>query len=572
MNTDGNIIELYFRRDERALMEATSKYEAYCQRIAYAILKDESAARECFREALYVSWQTIPPERPKSLRIFLVKLVRKNALMFREEKLQEETADVPSAVINEYLASLPEKERRIFVKRYWFVLSEKSIASSCGMTEEQVAVSLAVTRDGLKRALNKTEETWTVDRMPDLIQWVDGIDERFVAEADDVKEAAPVAKISVMKRQMEREALPRSEARAKKGIDPAKRKKILRFACIAAGALSVVLLVWFLLRPQKILFEAEIDIDEKHFPDMKFREYVKDEFDHDKDGKLNLKERQDVFTISVSGSYGQLSSWSDAETISSLQGIEYFPNLEELRCEQNELTTLDLKANKALEQLDCHGNKLTTLILGSNKTLETIDCYDNELTGLDVSGLRALERLDCHGNRLEALDVSKNEALETLDCSSNAISDLKIGENKQLETLWCYDCDLEELDVHRAASLTKLVCYNNRLTKLDLHANTALETISCMQNRLTELDVSANTVLRWLDCSNNALASLNVGENSALEVLGCNNNQFASLDLSTAGALTALSCEGNPLASLSLKDIMKLEYYYPGENPPKIQK
>lgn len=74
---------------------------------------------------------------------------------------------------------------------------------------------------------------------------------------------------------------------------------------------------------------GDVPIDEEHFPDETFREYVKSHFDKDKDDILNDEEIIDVIRIDVSGSSNLKNN------IVSLQGIEYFVYLETLDCSYN---------------------------------------------------------------------------------------------------------------------------------------------------------------------------------------------------------------------------------------------
>ena len=86
--------------------------------------------------------------------------------------------------------------------------------------------------------------------------------------------------------------------------------------------------------------DVKID-DENNFPDEWFRSEVGC-FDTDRNGYLSKKELEDVRKIDVS-----------VNAISSLKGIEYFKNLEELNCAANHLTSLDLSKNMKLRKLRC---------------------------------------------------------------------------------------------------------------------------------------------------------------------------------------------------------------------------
>ena len=167
-------------------------------------------------------------------------------------------------------------------------------------------------------------------------------------------------------------------------------------------------------------------IPEDAFPDVNFREYVLDQFDIDADGLISENEAARVTKIRVAGS-----------EIESLEGIQYFLNLDTLYCGYNKLTSLDVSKNTELTYLDCGSNQLTALDVSKNTKLTALRCYSNEQTELDVSKNTELIGLACNSNQLTALDVSKtnlgnsNRWLYPLGCS-----DMSTLKTLTLKTGW----------------------------------------------------------------------------------------------------------------------------------------
>ena len=225
--------------------------------------------------------------------------------------------------------------------------------------------------------------------------------------------------------------------------------------------------------------KGDIAIDGDHFQDETFRNYVSENFDNDKDGKLSEKEIDNVTEIDVSES-----------GIASLRGIEYFSKLTKLWCYVNQLTSLDVSKNTALVYLQCGDNQLTSLDMGKNTALEGLYCYNNQLTSLDVSKNTALTKLNCSENQLSSLDVSKNTALIELVCSSNHLTSLDLSNNSRLYWLWCDNNQLSSLDLSNNSGLYWLHCDDNQLSSLDVSKNTALDRLECESNQLTSLDIS----------------------------------------------------------------------------------
>ena len=186
--------------------------------------------------------------------------------------------------------------------------------------------------------------------------------------------------------------------------------------------------------------DSTIELSEQNFPDKAFREYIKTKFDKKPDNRLIPAERKAVKKIDVSGGY-------NGQKITNLKGIEFFPNLEELYCDNNQLTSLDVSQNKALKYLNCSENQLTSLDVSENIALQKLSCYRNQLTSLDVSQNTQLKELRCYGNQLTSLDVSKNPALVWLSCTRNQLTSLDLSQNHALENLQVMENCLTSLDL-----------------------------------------------------------------------------------------------------------------------------
>ena len=61
---DGQIIELYHRRDEQAIAESERKYGRICRCIAQNILSIKEDAEECVNDTWYAAWKRMPPDKP----------------------------------------------------------------------------------------------------------------------------------------------------------------------------------------------------------------------------------------------------------------------------------------------------------------------------------------------------------------------------------------------------------------------------------------------------------------------------------------------------------------------------
>ena len=179
---DSRIIELYWTRSEQAISESASKYGGYCRSIAYNILRNAEDAEESVSDTWLDAWNAMPPHRPNVLSAFLGKITRrvsidrwraKNAekrggteLTLALTELEEcvaGTGDVEDEVVqgelekvfHAFLAELPVTERRVFLCRYWYLESIRTISGRFGFSESKVTSMLRRTRLKLRARLTK---------------------------------------------------------------------------------------------------------------------------------------------------------------------------------------------------------------------------------------------------------------------------------------------------------------------------------------------------------------------------------------------------------------------------------
>ena len=295
--------------------------------------------------------------------------------------------------------------------------------------------------------------------------------------------------------------------------------------------------------------DGEVPINEAYFPDSIFRDYVKKNYDSDKNGWLDKNERSWVTNVFV-----------EEMGVSSLQGVEFFPNLLCLTCYGNKLTELDISQNTELEMLACYENQLTYLDVSHNTALNDLACSNNQLTSLNIDRNTKLVSLSCFDNSLNALDVSHNPLLCYLTCNSNFLTSLDVSKNPTLQSLWCSDNQLSALDLSQNIALEQLMCNNNQITSIDLQNQPALYLLWCEDNKLTSLDISKNPMMAELMVSKNCLTALNTDNNPVLKYVYCYKNNISSLNLSTNTELETLHCAVNPLTTLDVSQNTKLDY------------
>jgi RNA polymerase sigma-70 factor (ECF subfamily) len=178
--TDEEIISLYFDRSEEAIAATQRKYDGYCRAIVGRILGSARDTEEIISDTWLKAWLSIPPNRPRDLKLYLAKIGRNLALNrlrdgraakrgeaadavleeLREvlgENTTEETVNAKElqTAVNRFLRQLPERECNIFVRRCFHAESAEEIAARYGLRPNTVTVSLHRTRKKLREYLVK---------------------------------------------------------------------------------------------------------------------------------------------------------------------------------------------------------------------------------------------------------------------------------------------------------------------------------------------------------------------------------------------------------------------------------
>lgn len=179
---DGTLIGLFFARDERALDEVKKKYGSYCYTVAYGILGCAEDAEEVVSDTWFRAWETIPPQKPVFLKLFLGKIARNLAFTRWRSKnaekrgggetflaLEELGECIPgreavddrlnarelAKTIRDFLDTLPEREQDIFLRRYFYAELVADIAERYGMKHDNALRILSRIRMKLKEYLLK---------------------------------------------------------------------------------------------------------------------------------------------------------------------------------------------------------------------------------------------------------------------------------------------------------------------------------------------------------------------------------------------------------------------------------
>ncbi len=175
---DSRIVELFWRRDTRALSECETAHGEYLRSLAGRFVERRDA-EECVNDAYLRAWNAIPPAKPGKLRAFLGKITRNLAidalrrgcaqkrggeaesvsreleLVVPDSALDAVSAEELAGFVDSFLRTLPRRDRDIMIRRCFFAESVAEIAAKYAMRANTVSVSLSRSRKKLADYLRK---------------------------------------------------------------------------------------------------------------------------------------------------------------------------------------------------------------------------------------------------------------------------------------------------------------------------------------------------------------------------------------------------------------------------------
>ncbi|MEQ8471730.1 MAG: T9SS type A sorting domain-containing protein [Marinoscillum sp.] len=390
--------------------------------------------------------------------------------------------------------------------------------------------------------------------------------------------------------------------------------------CITVNDIDYAYINWYDDVDEGVGFSTDCStgVEEPHFveiPDANFKAALLADQNININGDSEIQVAEAEATNSIEVAY---------EQIQDLTGIEAFINLESLLIGNNELTSLDLRANTKLAYVQAEGNMLDDvtfadfpdldyLRLSNNGLLQvtltnlpnirSLYLQDNNLVEVDVSGMSSLRNLYVHNNELEVLNTKGViPSLTNFSAVNNAAGlCIQLDDPRQGEYRWSDDIDEDanfaldcsvpdgpvvnftdstlkailvdtwyvnlnsdnEIQVYEAEKFTgQLIATNADITSTrGIEAFINVTTIKVQYNQLNTIDVSSNTKLKKLHVQGNNLITLDLAANVELDLIRAQDNQLTSLDLSTHSRLEYLEVQNNELVSLNIHNGNNDEIY-----------
>lgn len=178
---DGQIIELYWSRDQRAIRETDGKYGKLLHGIAWNLLRSREDSEECVNDTYLRAWEAIPPARPGAFRTWLGQITRNLSLDRWKSRRAEKRGGGAEVLLGEledclpapagaqrpvedgelaellsaFLRRLSREARAMFLRRYWYGESVAEVAEALGCGEGKVKSSLFRSRRALREYLER---------------------------------------------------------------------------------------------------------------------------------------------------------------------------------------------------------------------------------------------------------------------------------------------------------------------------------------------------------------------------------------------------------------------------------
>ena len=179
--SDQKIIDMYWQRDPDAIQETDRKYGSFLRNVAYNILFDLQDCEECKNDAYLGIWNAIPSARPAAFSAFIMRIMRQIAIRRYREKSRKkripsqltislEELDAISSdpsveeayeakevgrLITEYLKQLSERQRYIFIDRYYLAEPVEKTAAELSISVRTAYNEIEKIKQGLKDYLER---------------------------------------------------------------------------------------------------------------------------------------------------------------------------------------------------------------------------------------------------------------------------------------------------------------------------------------------------------------------------------------------------------------------------------
>ena len=267
-------------------------------------------------------------------------------------------------------------------------------------------------------------------------------------------------------------------------------------------------------------------------------------------------------------------------SLTSINEIKYFPNLETLTINSYDLEELNLAYNLKLKNITIEDSEhLTEIDFSKNKLLEVLILGNLFVEKLDLKTNINLKKIFLDGlNELEDLDLTDNINLQEVHLEHMRLDATLNENNKLLKIIYCSYGTSCSWDENGLPELEELTLENSELGSVNVTCFPKLKKLDITWNQISEIDLSKNVLLEELSIQDNAFSAINLEKNVNLKSLSLGGDHdiesnkhisYAHLDLTNNTKLLELYINKSGLSEINLSKNLSLETLCIDENPIK---
>ena len=272
------------------------------------------------------------------------------------------------------------------------------------------------------------------------------------------------------------------------------------------------------------------------------------------EAELEAKENEQISKIALEKLQILVANNMEKE-ITSLQGIEYLPNIKDIVLKDVKQENIDLSYNKELVKLQIYAPKTTSINFEQNVKLRYIySVFSKNETILDLSNLTSLYKIDIEGTNIK--NITLPQGISEVNLSNNTLLNLDVPSG--VRRLWAEGSKLKNITLR--SGLRDLNLRENNLTHIDLPEG--VNWVALEKNQLESLVIPSSVRIMW--ASENKISNDVVVPNG-VEDLRLYTNKISNITL--APSLKKIELSENNISNIDLSNLVNAEKLWLGNNP-----
>ncbi|WP_405351666.1 T9SS type A sorting domain-containing protein [Nonlabens sp. Asnod3-H03] len=251
--------------------------------------------------------------------------------------------------------------------------------------------------------------------------------------------------------------------------------------------------------------------------------------DLNNDGEIDQNEAQQVVYIDL-GNTTSSNGAGATHTVSNLEGLQFFSNLEVLYLKDVIATVVPILNSTSLRTLHIKNNSITTIDLSNLTSLASLNLYNTNISSLDLSMNVNLEYLYIGNVPLTSLTGLSGQPLHSLYIEETELTTLQLDNID--DSLFNDQYSYNSHNINDNPFLTSIVITNSVLSHVTVSYNDALNLIDTSNSNIYYLKSFFNNTLNTINITNSSLYGFAAGNNPVLSTINHSNSEFRQIILS----------------------------------------